>query len=372
MDSRLRGNDTLFFGADHCGGEQPHEGGCCRSNAQPLSPLRLRAAYNHCVSSFSRSAAPAAIIALLLPCLCGSSENIQPVPAPRPDLATTPQPEVAAEPEPQFVAPTKRDRIGRVWAPVLINGKGPFRLVLDTGATHSALTADAAAALGVAQVDAEQMILHGVTGSATVPTIIVEHLVIGELDLPTQRVAIVANALGGADGVLGTEGLLDKRITIEFRNDRITIARSRMERAGVRFITVPFKLVNGLPVAEAQIGGILAKAVIDTGGEGTIGNLALRDALTRRRHKEVTLADGVIGITLDVQAGSRIDAPPIVLGGLALQGVGITTGDLEIFKEWHMTRTPALLVGMDVLGLFDTLIIDYRRKELQVRFASGS
>jgi len=322
------------------------------------------------VSSFARSAAKAAIIALLLPCFCSSAEPARTIAAPQPPGAA-PQPEVAAEPEPQFVAPTRRDRIGRVWAPVLINGKGPFRLVLDTGATHSALTADAAEALGVAQSGAEQMILHGVTGSATVPTIVVEHLVIGDLDLPTQRVAIVANALGGADGVLGTEGLLDKRITIEFHNDRITIARSRMERAGFRFITVPFKLVNGLPVADAQIGGVLAKAIIDTGGEGTIGNLALRDALTRR-HKEATLADGVIGITLDVQAGSRIDAPPIVLGGLALQGVGITTGDLDIFKEWHMTKTPVLLVGMDVLGLFDTLIIDYRRKELQVRFASDS
>jgi len=205
-----------------------------------------------------------------------------------------------------------------------------------------------------------------------VPTITVEHMVVGDLDLPSQRLAIIANALGGADGILGTEGLVDKRITIEFRHDRITIVRSRMERAGFRFIVVPFNLVNGLPVVDAQIGGVLAKAIIDTGGESTIGNIALRDALTRRRHKEVTLADGVIGITLDVQPGSRIDAPPIVLGGLGLQGVGVTTGDLEIFKEWHMTRLPVLLVGMDVLGLFDTLIIDYRRKELQVRFAGNS
>ena len=255
---------------------------------------------------------------------------------------------------------------------MLINGKGPFRLVLDTGATHSAMTADAAEALGLPQSAAEQMVLHGVTGTATVPTIMVEHMAIGDLVLMSQRVAIVASALGGADGVLGTEGLLDKRITIEFHNDRITIARSRMERAGFRFISVPFKLVNGLPVADAQIGGVLTRAIIDTGGEGTIGNLALRDALMRRRQKEVSLADGIIGITLDVQSASRIDAPPIVLGGLALQGVGVTTGDLEIFKEWHMTKTPVLLIGMDVLGLFDTLIIDYRRKELQVRFASDS
>jgi len=309
---------------------------------------------------------------LLLSCFCSSAETAQTNPAPGPTVAAAPQSEAVAEPEPQFVAPTKRDRIGRIWAPVLINGKGPFRLVLDTGATHSAVTAEAADALGLTQSATEQMVLHGVTGSATVPTILAEHMVVGELDLTSQRLAIVASALGGADGVLGTEGMLDKRISIEFHNDRITIARSRMERAGFRFITVPFGLVNGLPVADAQIGGVLAKAIIDTGGEGTIGNLALRDALTRRRHKEVALADGIIGITLDVQPGSRIDAPPIVLGGLALQGVGITTGDLDIFKEWHMTRKPVLLIGMDVLGLFDTLIIDYRRKELQVRFAGDS
>jgi hypothetical protein len=222
--------------------------------------------------------------------------------------------------------------------------------------------------LGSLPAESEPVMLHGVTGSATVPTIPIDGMRVGDLDLPSRRLAIVANALGGADGVLGTEGLLDKRITIEFHSDSITIARSRLERAGFQFITVPFRLVNGLPVAEAEIGGVLAKAVIDTGGEGTIGNVALREALQRRHYKEVMLPDGIIGITLDVQSGNRIDAPPITIGGLALQNARITTGDMEIFKEWRMTRTPVLLIGMDVLGLFDTLIIDYRRRELQARF----
>jgi hypothetical protein len=64
-------------------------------------------------------------------------------------------PEVVVEAnEPKYVAPTLRDRIGRIWAPVLINGKGPFRLVLDTGASHSAIISRVADALGVsAQTD---------------------------------------------------------------------------------------------------------------------------------------------------------------------------------------------------------------------------
>src|ERR1700689_1473905 len=36
--------------------------------------------------------------------------------------------------EPRFVMPTRRDRIGRIWAPVYITGQGPFRLVVDSGA----------------------------------------------------------------------------------------------------------------------------------------------------------------------------------------------------------------------------------------------
>jgi hypothetical protein len=32
-----------------------------------------------------------------------------------------------------------------------------------------------------------------------------------------------------------------------------------------------------------------------------------------------------------------------------------------------MTKEPALLIGMDALGLLDVLIIDYRRNELQLR-----
>ena len=61
---------------------------------------------------------------------------------PAPVAATPPAVEevLVTAPEPRFVAPTTWDRIGRVWAPVMINGQGPFRLVLDTGASRSAIT----------------------------------------------------------------------------------------------------------------------------------------------------------------------------------------------------------------------------------------
>jgi hypothetical protein len=45
----------------------------------------------------------------------------------------------------------------------------------------------------------------------------------------------------------------------------------------------------------------------------------------------------------------------------------VTFGDFYIFGLWGLAGEPALLIGMDVWGVLDTLVIDYRRRDLQLR-----
>lgn len=271
--------------------------------------------------------------------------------------------------EPRFVAPTRRDRIGRIWAPVHVNGKGPFRLVLDTGASHSALTAGVIEELGITLDPSRTAMLRGATGSVQVPIVPIESLEVGDLLMEPKRLPIVPDALGGAEGVLGTEGLANKRIHIDFRRDSITIMRSKNERAAGGFSTIPVKLMRGrLLVVEAYLGGVPVKAVIDTGGQVTLGNEALRVALAEHRRKYQTInPDEVTGATLDVQTGNRVSTPSLAMGEILVRNAAMTFADFAIFEHWKMTKEPAMLVGMDVLGLLDTLIIDYRRRELQVK-----
>jgi len=270
--------------------------------------------------------------------------------------------------EPRYVAPTLRDRIGRIWAPVLIDGRGPFRLVLDTGATKSAVTAKVAETLGKTLDYPGTVTLQGATGAVKVPAISVETLEIGELLMEPKLLPIVPDALGGADGVLGTEGLGDKRITIDFRHDQITIMRSRNERAGPGFVTIPVKFMRGrLLVVDAWLGGVRTKAIIDTGGQSTLGNLALQSALARHRSSTAAVSDQVTGATLDIEIGDRVSTPALAMGDIMVRNSAMTFSDFSIFKHWKLTGEPVMLVGMDVLGLIDTLIIDYRRRELQIR-----
>jgi hypothetical protein len=271
--------------------------------------------------------------------------------------------------EPRFVAPTRRDRVGRIWAPVSVNGRGPFRLVLDTGASHSALTAKVVEALGITSDPRRKTMLRGVTGSAEVPVVPISTLEIGELLMEPKQLPVVPDALGGAEGILGSEGLANKRIHIDFRRDSITIRRSKNERAESGFATIPVNFMRGrLLSVDAYLGGVPVKAIIDTGGQATLGNEALRIALAERQRKQQAFnPNEVMGATLDVQVGNRLSTPSLAIGDVVVRNAAMTFADFAIFEHWKMTREPAMVVGMDVLGLLDTLIIDYRRKELQVK-----
>jgi hypothetical protein len=272
--------------------------------------------------------------------------------------------------EPRYVAPTRRDQIGRIWAPVLINGRGPFRLVLDTGASSSGVTAMVAMALGITTDGSQHVMLQGVTGTADVPTIKVDTLTVGDLAVDSPLLPIVPDALGGAEGVLGSEGLRNKRIFIDFRHDQISIAYSRDERPARGFLTVPFRLVHGqLIVVDCKIGGVFTHAIIDTGGQTTIGNVALRNALSVHNLGFRGKPDQIIGATLAVETGELIDTPAIAMGPVQIHDYGVTFADVYIFRHWRYTNEPAIMIGMDALGTLDTLIIDYRRKELQIRTA---
>jgi len=277
---------------------------------------------------------------------------------------------VVAE-EPRYVAPTRLDQIGRIWAPVTVNGQGPFRLVLATGASNTAVTPHLAQELGVQADPSHTVMLRGSTGSVAVPVVPVESLEIGDFLMQPGRVAVIPDALGGADGVLGMDALANKRIQIDFRHDRVTIMRSKNQRAASGFTIIPVSMLHGLLVVDAVMGGVPVKAIIDTGGQVTLGNQALRTALAARRGDGVQEGklDQVFGSTLDMQVGTRLQIPAIALGTLLVRSPAMTFADFEIFKHWKMTEEPAMLIGMDVIGLLDALVIDYRRQELQVKLS---
>lgn len=275
------------------------------------------------------------------------------------------------EPVAEYAVPTRIDQVGRILAPVMVNGQGPFRFILDTGANRSVLSPEVAARLNLVPSLETSIGVHGVTGSAVMPAVEIESLTAGDLEIVRKRrVPVLPGAvLADADGILGIEGLTNARIEIDFARDVVRITRSSGWPPDSAMLSIPATLRHsGLLMAQGRVGRVRVKAIIDTGAERTLGNLALRRALERapRRPKEYVVTT-VVGATPDLHEGTSQIAPVIRIGDTELRNLEVTFGDLHVFRIWDLEDEPALLIGMDLLGTVERLVIDYRRREIQLK-----
>jgi predicted aspartyl protease len=275
-----------------------------------------------------------------------------------------------ADPEPLFAAPTRLDRIGRVMTQVMVNGKGPFRFVIDTGASRSTLAPHLARALGLKTSVGRNVMLNGVTGAAEVPTVAVDSLEIGALKFTNQNLPVIfTSIMGNADGIHGVAGFEDQRIDVDFKRDRVSVLASNGRRPHYSMVTTRAERNdNGLMIVEVRVGRrIKTKAVIDTGAERTLGNLALQTEMNKNKRRKPEQVSAVVhGATADIADGNVQLVKETTLGDMTLSNLEVIFADFHVFKLWGLDQAPAMLIGMDMLGVLERLIIDYRRNEVSM------
>lgn len=268
-----------------------------------------------------------------------------------------------------FACPTTLDHIGRVVAAVMIDGKGPFRFIIDSGADHSTISPQLAAKLGLAPSTNQPVRVAGVTGVEVMPSVPIETLRAGQLLIANARFPVIwSPVMGQATGVLGAAGLAQDRLLVDFLHNLVVISPSGSDGLPAGFARVRGKrLDGGLISVPGRVGHVDVVAIIDTGAERTLGNPALYRALyAREPARDKVMVTNVYGATQQVSRGVLQPAPTIALGSLRIDDVVPVFGDLPIFRMWGLTQRPAIIIGMDVLGTVDAFAIDFRRAELAI------
>jgi len=170
----------------------------------------------------------------------------------------------------------------------------------------------------------------------------------------------------GGQGMLGIDSLVNQRLMMDFEKLAIKVEDAR----------TPAKVVDGeiVVTARRQRGQLILtevtavklpiEAVIDTGSEITIGNLALRDKLIRRnRDKFFTVATtGVTGVTINLEMARIAE---LKLGGISLRNVPIAFADVPPFRVFGLDKEPALLLGTDLLESFRRVSLDFRARKVR-------
>jgi predicted aspartyl protease len=303
--------------------------------------------------------------ALLLASLVAHGSAQQRRTATRDEVASAANPE---EPEALYAAPTRLDRVGRIVAAVEVNGYGPFRFIVDTGANRSAISPRLVTELGlVPAVKGKGTVgLHGVTGFASLPSVDVATLRAGEFEVVPGPLPVLTSAVfADTDGILGMEGFEDYRIEVDFTADRVNIKRSDGRRPRGGFYLVRAKKQRGLLIVDGSAGRIPVKAIIDTGAERTLGNAALRDALSGRTDPRGRVQSRVVGATDATYIGTAFQVSSLRLGSTRLRNLPVTFGDMHVFEIWGLSQEPAVLIGMDLIGKLRRFAVDYRRSEIQ-------
>ena len=261
-------------------------------------------------------------------------------------------------------APTRLDHFGQVLVPVMVDGKGPFQFLVDTGADGSMISERLARALGLQSPRNSGERVEGTTGTERMPWVRIARMRIGSIVRTDVRMPIARSpVMSGLDGILGMAGFGPVRVAVDFQHDTVAIGPSRRGPMWGYLDIRARRTAGGLLEISARVGGVRCRAVIDTGAQETLGNFALRKALLRNAAKKAALAE-VYGVTKQVATGGLAHSPTLHLGPAAIRNLTIVYADIPIFKVWSLQSRPALIIGMNVLGTVDAMVLDYPRARL--------
>ncbi len=315
----------------------------------------------------------ATVAALVLALLAAAAHAQAPLTRPvAPAPATAPIEPTPADLKPEdfaYVASTRPDRIGRVMAPVTVNGVGPFAFVVDTGASSSVISPRVVARLGLSPDPARSKLLRGITGAEVVPTVAVSHISAGEISLANRQLPVVEpRVFADSDGIFGADAFAQGCLYVNFVESHVSILRTGCPRVGDAWETLRAELrFGGLPVVHAKVGRTRVLAIIDTGAERSLGNRALLVAAGLEPALEDPNTERqVFAATSQAVFGNLLAAPAISLGGIDIGNLHLVFGDFEVFRMWGAAEVPAMVVGMDVLGTAQALMIDYKRSEFRL------
>ena len=252
----------------------------------------------------------------------------------------------------------------RLSVEVRVNGRGPYQFVVDSGADTSVvglrIARDLQLPLGT------PVVLNNMTDRNIVDRVKVDELTLGpstirDLELPALR----EQDLGGA-GMIGIDALVRQRLMMDFEKRLIRVEdATKPVKSFPGEIVVVARLRRGqLILTQVRAAGLSLEAVIDTGSQITIGNLALRDKIVRRRRDKLqtVIATGVTGKTVELQLAQIAE---LRLGPVTLRNVPMAFADVPPFKVFGLSDRPALLLGTDLLETFRRVSLDFRARKVR-------
>ena len=256
----------------------------------------------------------------------------------------------------------QQERFERMTVPVTIKGEGPFRFMIDTGAEATVLSLHLADRLEL--TERRPATLIGMASRRAIQTTEIPEFGIGRRTLTILTAPLVESGnIGGADGILGLDGLQGQRVLLDFVKLRMLVADAE-ELGGNRgydIIVRARQSLGQLIIANAMVNDVKTAVIIDTGAQASVGNMALLDRLRRSRAKGENTMTDINGEDLTGQV--RV-CETLRIGEMNLTDIPVLFVDTPPFEALGFADRPALVLGMNELKLFRRVAIDFNKRQV--------
>lgn len=248
----------------------------------------------------------------------------------------------------------------RYTIPVRIDGVGPYNFMIDTGSQATAVTDRVMR--GVILPSAGEALVVGMASKQVVDLVELDRFEVADRTLHNIAAPVLQRRHVGADGIIGLDALQDFRVLIDFRDETIAVAdaEDELSRRGFEIVVRARSKLGQLLITDAEIEGVRATVIIDTGAQASMGNLALQRRIRAKRAQEVK--------TTDVNGASILSdlsyARSLEFQGLEVSNVPITFADTPAFEALGLQDKPVLSLGMQHLRLFDRVAIDFAKRQI--------
>lgn len=265
------------------------------------------------------------------------------------------------------VVQAARDRHERMTVPVTINGAGPYRFLVDTGAQATVVTARVTDELGL--VPSGRATLVAMASRSSVETIALDGLEFAGRRFNNLTTPLLRDSDIGADGIIGLDSLQDLRVIIDFRADSLTVSDAPLgSGSGYEIIVRARRKLGQMIITDARIEGVRTAVIIDTGSWHSHGNMELMRKLRAKRSDSMTSTD-VAGVSLTSEIALVRD---IRIGAMGLSGVPVGFADSPAFHALGLADRPALILGIGNLRPFDRVAIDFANRRVLFDVPKGT
>jgi len=273
------------------------------------------------------------------------------------------------------VTPLEVGSDGHVIVQAMINGQGPFRFALDTGASISVVFDTAPSQLNLDPAEGKEVAIQGMIGSGTFPVATIAELRIGSESWTNARVALLPADDGSSeelDGILGVDFLRRYAVGVSARDQVVRLYPPQLvsERSYRGWTSIPMHQIHvgkgdaKVYTIELRIGDVPIPAMLDLGAGSNLMNWHTARAIRVKLNRPERGAE-VSGALETVPVVAQLQVVELRIEDLYWQDTTFLISDFPIFEALDLDDRLVAIIGPSLFSERD-FVIDFQRMRMLV------